>query len=184
MARPRDPSRDEAIRTATLDLLGEVGYDGVTVRAIAQRAGVSLATMYRRWPTKAALVIDAAASYSNPSQPKRRGDDPTRNLTAIAEALVDLLSGERRGLVPTIVSQATHDPQLAETLRAQIVRPRLAAITEQVAALPGANPDRVDDAAELLVATLFLRVMVRGATPSRSDLRRVVETVTICATAP
>jgi len=184
MARPRDPSRDEAIRTATLDLLGEVGYDGVTVRAIAKRAGVSLATMYRRWPTKAALVIDAAASYSNPTQLMRPGDDPAQNLTKMASAVVDLLRGERRGLIPTLVGQVPHDPDLAETLRTRIVQPRFAAVVEQIRALPGANPNRAEEAAEVLLATLFFRVMVRGAPVSKADVRRVVETVTLCATAP
>jgi AcrR family transcriptional regulator len=184
MARPRDPSRDQVILTATLDLLGEVGYDGLTIRAIAKRAGVSTATMYRRWPTKAALIIDAAASYSDPSRQMRPGDDPTRNLLAIASALAELLGGERRGLIPALVGQIPYDPALAETLRTRIVRPRLAVVVEQVRALPGANPDRVEDAAELLVAILFFRVMVRGASVSKTDLRRLVETVTICATAP
>ena len=50
--RPRDPSRDEAIRAALLRLLGEVGYGALTMDALAQEAGVGKATIYRRWRTK------------------------------------------------------------------------------------------------------------------------------------
>jgi AcrR family transcriptional regulator len=182
--RPRDPSRDDAIRTAALDLLGEVAYEGVTVRAIAERAGVSLATMYRRWPTKEDLVIDAVASYSDPTERMRPGDDPRQNLVALASGIRDLLAGERRGLVPTIVGQLPYNPTLAETLRTRIIRPRLAVVVEQVRSLPGADPDRVEEAAEMLAATLFFRTLVSGHPVSDDDLRRLVDTVTTLATSP
>src|SRR5271163_3763605 len=54
-----DMSRDIAIRDAALDLLAEIGYDRLTMDAIAARAHASKATIYRRWPGKAALVVDA-----------------------------------------------------------------------------------------------------------------------------
>src|SRR3954452_9125622 len=57
--RPRDDSRDAVILEATLDVLGEVGYDRLTIDAVAAKARASKATVYRRWPDKAALVVDA-----------------------------------------------------------------------------------------------------------------------------
>ena len=50
-----------AVLAATLEVLVETGYDGMTVDAVAARAGVHKTTVYRRWPTKAALVAAAAA---------------------------------------------------------------------------------------------------------------------------
>jgi AcrR family transcriptional regulator len=57
--RPRDPGVDAAIRSATADLLGEVGYAQLTMDLVAERAGVSKPSLYLRWPNKVALVADA-----------------------------------------------------------------------------------------------------------------------------
>jgi AcrR family transcriptional regulator len=67
--RPRDASRDTAILEATLDLLAEVGYDDLTTAEVARRAGAGKATIYRRWPSKAELVVAAVG---------RMGGDPPR----------------------------------------------------------------------------------------------------------
>lgn len=57
--RPRDPAIDAAIRDAALVLLDEVGSAGLTVEAVARRAGTTKPTIYRRWPTLSALLLDA-----------------------------------------------------------------------------------------------------------------------------
>jgi AcrR family transcriptional regulator len=57
--RPRDPSVDTAIRAATMELLGEVGYARLTMDQVAARAKVGKASLYLRWPNKVALVADA-----------------------------------------------------------------------------------------------------------------------------
>ncbi len=57
--RPRDPSVDAAIRAATMELLGEVGYGQLTMEQVAGRAKVSKSSLYLRWPNKVALVADA-----------------------------------------------------------------------------------------------------------------------------
>ncbi len=57
--RRRDHSRDAVILEAALDVLAETGYDGMTIDMVAVRAGVARATVYRRWPTKIDLVLQA-----------------------------------------------------------------------------------------------------------------------------
>jgi AcrR family transcriptional regulator len=57
--RPRDPSLDAAIRAATMELLGEVGYAHLTMDQVAARAKAGKASLYLRWPNKVALVADA-----------------------------------------------------------------------------------------------------------------------------
>ena len=52
--RPRDPAVDEAILSAAVDLLGEVGYARLTMEQVAERAGVGKASLYLRWPSKVA----------------------------------------------------------------------------------------------------------------------------------
>jgi AcrR family transcriptional regulator len=57
--RPRQPATESAILEATIELLREVGVDGTTTNAIVERSGSSKATIYRRWPTRDALILDA-----------------------------------------------------------------------------------------------------------------------------
>lgn len=59
--RKRDHSRDPEILDATLAVLAETGYERLTIDKVAARAGAARATVYRRWPTKADLVLDAVA---------------------------------------------------------------------------------------------------------------------------
>ncbi|MFI5429336.1 helix-turn-helix domain-containing protein [Aeromicrobium sp. UC242_57] len=60
--RPRDPSRDEVIIDAAIDVLVREGYDRLSMEGVATAAGVGKATVYRRWSSKAELVIDAMSS--------------------------------------------------------------------------------------------------------------------------
>ena len=64
--RPRDEARDQAILEAAVDLLAEVGYDAMSIESIANRAAVSKATIYRRWPGKAELVAEALRRRHEP----------------------------------------------------------------------------------------------------------------------
>jgi AcrR family transcriptional regulator len=62
--RKRDHTRDGPILDATLAVLAEAGYEGMTIDMVAARAGAARATVYRRWPTKTDLVLAAAARLS------------------------------------------------------------------------------------------------------------------------
>jgi AcrR family transcriptional regulator len=64
--RPRDPGVDAAIRSATADLLAEVGYARLTMDLVAERAAVSKPSLYLRWPNKVALVADALQHRARP----------------------------------------------------------------------------------------------------------------------
>ncbi|WIX93367.1 TetR/AcrR family transcriptional regulator [Amycolatopsis sp. DG1A-15b] len=70
MGRPRDSGRDLAILDATLSLLTEVGYEQLSIEAVAGRSGAAKTTIYRRYPDKAALVA-AAVERRSPRSPHR-----------------------------------------------------------------------------------------------------------------
>ena len=61
LGRRRDHSRDPEILDAAIDVLAETGFDGMTIDMVAARAKAGKATIYRRWPSKADLVLDAVA---------------------------------------------------------------------------------------------------------------------------
>ena len=64
--RPRDVGADDAIMDAVVEILTEVGFRGLTIDAVAHRAGVGKATIYRRWPGKEQLVLDALTAERVP----------------------------------------------------------------------------------------------------------------------
>lgn len=72
--RPRDVAIDRAVLEATLRALARDGYAGLSLRAIAEDAGTTRPALYRRWPDKAALVVDAVAHLAAVDPPAVTGD--------------------------------------------------------------------------------------------------------------
>ncbi|WP_349290868.1 TetR/AcrR family transcriptional regulator [Actinoplanes solisilvae] len=88
--RPRNALADEAILTAVLDLLSEgQAVAAISIEAVAARAGVGKATIYRRWPNKEALIIDAVAAMKGPL-PELEG-------VSVRDDLVTLIKANRGG---------------------------------------------------------------------------------------
>src|SRR6516165_10714567 len=85
-ARRLDASRDPAIFRAALDGLTDVGYDRLTMDEIASRAHASKATLYRRWPSKAALIIDAIIALREADGPVQLPD--TGSLKGDIDAII------------------------------------------------------------------------------------------------
>ncbi len=92
VGRPRDPALDVAILAAALDLLGEGGLETCALDAVARRAGVGKATIYRRWPSKDALVRDAFGSTAPDLLPA----DDHGSLVADAAVLLAALAAALR----------------------------------------------------------------------------------------
>ena len=126
LGRKRDHSRDAALLDATLEVLAEVGAAGLTMDLVAARAGAGKATIYRRWPSKTELVIDAVAHM------KRQQVD-IEHLPDTGTLRGDLLGlfkpqsiedGERKLKVMTgLASLLAEDQALADAANAAVVQP-------------------------------------------------------------
>ncbi|HEY2642446.1 MAG TPA: TetR/AcrR family transcriptional regulator [Galbitalea sp.] len=129
LGRPLDASRDTDILDATLDVLAEVGYDGMTVDMVAARAKAGKATVYRRWPSKTELVIDAVACMKNndlaltdlPDTGTLRGD-----LIAMIKPPTMQDAERKLKVMAGLVSLLTRNPELADAANEAIVAPRAA----------------------------------------------------------
>ncbi len=146
--RPRDPVREAAIRDAVLALVAEEGYDRVTIERVAARAGVGKATVYRRWESKAELVLDAIAhltpAFSVPDTGSLRED--LGRLCASA-AITGSQGHRTMAVMQGLVSAIPHDRALMEVFSRRFVAPRRAAL-----------------------ATVFARAMERGEMPAGKDI--------------
>jgi AcrR family transcriptional regulator len=130
-AGPRrlDPARDAAILQAAFDGLADVGYDRLSMDDIAARARVGKAAIYRRWPSKAAVVVAAMARWRE--QMGAIAVPDTGSLRGDAEAIIamvpDFDDADRNAIsvMLGLATAASRDPELATALREQaLARPR------------------------------------------------------------
>jgi AcrR family transcriptional regulator len=177
--RHRSASADAAILAATLDVLRERGYAGLTVAAVIERARVSSATLYRRWPTKHDLVAAAIASLGSEDVEIDTGDlraDVAELVRHVARSLT-----ARGSIVELLGAGADADPQLGAALRAKLLLPRtraLEAILGRARArgeLPSSPP--VDTVLALLVGPLHYRLTALGKPLGPAFLRSVTASV-------
>ncbi|MFB7558029.1 TetR/AcrR family transcriptional regulator [Streptomyces brevispora] len=177
--RPPDPSRRSersrrAIHDAALGLVGEVGYGRTTVEAIAARAGVGKQTIYRWWPSKAAVLLDAFIDLGNRAA-REAGEqaagfpdtgDLAADLKLVLRATVDELN-DPAFEAPTraLAAAGIVDPQLGAEFVQKLLDPglqlyatRLRAAQEAGRVRAGVDP-RI--ALELLVGPLTHRWLLR-----------------------
>jgi AcrR family transcriptional regulator len=111
--RPRSKEFDESILAATLELAGEVGITGMSMDDLAQRAGVSKATIYRRWPSKEILVVQALQSAMLPFDHVDTGG-VVEDLRQFLGQMVARMSKKDRmnDVLPHLIEMATHDAAL------------------------------------------------------------------------
>jgi AcrR family transcriptional regulator len=153
-------------------LLDEVGYQHLTVEAVAARAGVGRTTVYRWWPTKSALVIDAIAA-GVPAVEIGLSGDSRRDLRAVLDRMARTECGPATAeTLAALAAEARRDPDTATRLGA-LLGPRRAADAAVVmaAAAHGDIPHDVDVALLLDVAlgTLLWR-RLRGEEPTDAVL--------------
>jgi len=165
--RPRDARHDDAILEATLEILLDRGYRGVTIEGVATRAGVGRPTIYRRWPSKLALVVAALVRSARLAVPLRNTGSLRRDLIAVQRHQVELMSApEARRVTAGLVADLADDPELAETYVTEYLAPRRATVWQVLQR----GVDRGELAADadfafiydLLVGPLFMRAVVWG----------------------
>lgn len=175
--RHRSAAADEAILSATLDLLRCTGYAGLTMQAVIERSGVSSATLYRRWPAKHELVAAAVASLA-PEQLDIDTGTLEGDLLAFARHLAHTL--EARGNLTALLALDEPDAALADALRAKLLEPRLdalgAILRRAVARGELASAPSPAMALPLLVGPLHYRLQILGDALSPAFVRLVART--------
>ena len=111
---PRVLVSRERVLTTTLDLLTETGLGELTIDDISRRSGVAKTTIYRHWPNRSALVIDACSRMTDGEQAPPDTGSLEGDLRAILTNIADLLGTARwSSILPSIIDAAEHDPEFA-----------------------------------------------------------------------
>jgi AcrR family transcriptional regulator len=153
LGRKRDHTRDPEILEAALDVLAETGYDGMTIDMVATRAKAGKATLYRRWSSKADLVLDAVVCMKSrdidldalPDTGTLRGD-----LIAMIKTPSIRESERKLKVMAGIASMIARSPELAVAAQNALVEPR-------------ASVNRI----------FFRRAIERGEIPADADVEQL-----------
>lgn len=162
--RPRSEVAHQAILDATLELLTEVGFSALTVEGVAQRAGVGKATIYRRWPSKLPLVVDAfreLPAFTDVDTGTLAGDLKAM----LTEYLRSFLATPLVTVYPSLAAERRHNPELGELLDPLLRdrrRPLGAALRRAVERGELARDLDLDLASDLIVGPIAVRLFFTG----------------------
>lgn len=157
--RPRDASRDPVILDAVLELVAEVGYDRVSMDAVAARARASKATIYRRWPSKGALVA-AAVRCRAAMEPLEVDEGSLRaDLLVAVRILAENLVRQDLGLMTGVFAAMRTDAELASALRCDMFTDK-ASVTAPVFRRAAARGEPLHPDANLLFGQVAPAVVI------------------------
>jgi AcrR family transcriptional regulator len=128
--RPRSERARRAILRAANELLEGEGFAAVTVEAIAERAGVSKATIYRWWPNRAAVVMDGFLSTVSSEVPFPHTGHAQEDIRIHMRRLAEAFSDKIGRTVAALIAEGQSDPELAEALRSRWLSVRRAEARE------------------------------------------------------
>ncbi len=187
-SRPRvEGDREREILLAALQVLGDVGYDRLTMDAVATEAKASKATLYRRWSSKSALVIDAVIAMKGPAVFPDTG--------SLRQDLLEMSCGqggfnnpEPMGVLASLLTAINLDPEFAERFRRDFIEPKVAigrAVYERAQAR-GEVRENLDIAlvAPCLAGMVLHRTFVLGEQLSPSEVAELIDQIILPACRP
>jgi AcrR family transcriptional regulator len=176
--RPRDPRRRQAILDAAIALVGEVGFDRMTVEALAARAGVSKPTIYRRWPGgKGEIVVEAiralrAEAGPDPDTGSLRGD-----LLAMLEQVAKSFDAKVAG---GMLNHIGSSDELTALIRGEVVaqeRARYQVLLDRAHVRGETRDDITPLFADIPGSVIFSRRLIAGEPVDRAFLVELVDNV-------
>ncbi len=182
---PRAEAREQAILDAALELLMEVGYDRLSMDALAERAHAGKATIYRHWSGKAQVVAEAVHRMKGsgkhepfPSTGSLRGD-----LVAALDEIACSASDVDAAIIAGVMSAMRTDPELAELVRTQVLdskKGEFNGIIERAVRLgelpQGGSAELVE---EVISALLINRLVIRGLPVDEEFAIHVVDDIVL-----
>jgi AcrR family transcriptional regulator len=188
--RPRSVTADRSILSAALDLFIADGYQGMSIEHVAAQAGVGKATIYRRWPSKEALITDAVSSFSEeltvPDTGSARDD-----MLDLARQIVKLASSSPSGrCFARMAGEMGTNPELAKVYKDKVIAHRRTIVGEVITRGIERGELRkdldVDLVIDMLVGPLLYRALIKRAAPTetRRIASRLIDTLLVGITAP
>ena len=164
VGRPRDDKIDAAIIQATRELVLETGYPGLSLSAIAARAGTTTAAIYRRWSGKAQLVHEAILPSEDEPIPPSTGD-LTEDIRALVEATAAIFDRpEVRSALPALMADTIADQDVHTKMIARFAN-SLAPFRGRFERRSEATEGDLPMLAEVVVGSAIFRILIRQDAP-------------------
>lgn len=174
----------KAIHEATLAELAETGYARLTIEAVAARAGTGKAALYRRWPAKRDLVLDALnAALPDLTQPLDEAADLREALLACLSSMSDALVGRTAFPGAAVLVEMLREPELGEAFRDRLIAARLELLRSVL--VRAAERGEIDRS---VITPLAIRtgpalvlqgVLMTGEPPSAGELEQIVDQIVL-----
>jgi AcrR family transcriptional regulator len=132
LGRPRDASVDAAITRAVLEVLDEVGLNAMSMDAVAARAGVGKATIYRRWNSKEDLVVDVMASLVAAVEVPETDDIRTDLITLLVRLRIFMSDVKAGSIFPWLVGEVAAGTEVGRHYANAVIIPRRAMIAQVI----------------------------------------------------
>lgn len=179
--RPRSAEAEEAILQAALEILDQAGYGSFSIEAVAARAGVGRPTIYRRWPSKLELAVEAVVRLAPPLKVAESGDPLADLRHLFSELLPDMTSSAAGRAIIALASDPQVHAVLARRLDERFLQPRRAVIAGLLQRAVSAGQIRPDIDPDLLIDFIMgaatYRWLVTGTPVTRQSARRIVDAV-------
>jgi AcrR family transcriptional regulator len=177
----RSEARSQAILGAVIELVGEHGYDRMTMDMVASRARASKATIYRHWPDKAALVLDALCRRGGLVHDVSDTGSLRGDLEGYVRQAVVAAEGVDGALVVGLLTASPREPQLAAMLFGRLHDEQLPLVTELVDRAcdrDEVSPDvDLSIISEVLPGVLIMHVLVLGLPGDERFIHRLVDEI-------
>jgi AcrR family transcriptional regulator len=157
--RPADPGIENRVLTAALTVYGEVGWAGFTLDAVARRAPVGKAALYRRWPTKEALLLAALEQLAEPPDDRVDLTDLRGCMIGIAEQVIAMYVGPKAMALPRVLIEAGQYPPHFDEMVQNIVQARFGTSQSVIQAALDRGELPPDTAPDLIVDAIMGRVL-------------------------
>jgi AcrR family transcriptional regulator len=179
--RPRSEKTRLAILEAAGDLMVEAGFGATTIEAIAARAGVSKVTIYKWWPSRGAVAIDAYFHRYRQTIAFPDTGDVATDVTSQLVLLLEAFRGRAGVIMAELLGHAQSDPALAEVLRERWLSPRRQATTAVLQRAVDRGEIRTDVSLPVLMDELYgpvyYRLMARHEPLSDEFAKELVQNV-------
>jgi AcrR family transcriptional regulator len=191
--RPRSTAVDEAILTAAFALFIQHGVEGASIERIARQAGVAKTSIYRRWPSREALLAQAIEAFRNTVGPTAEMVDrasPAEFIKMLLEVPELVVRPEIRNMLARLIGSLPDSPLLLQVYRNTYFRPRREAIVRALRRMQDAALLRLDADIELLADTLIGALLYRllfgedSAETFRAYLSRLLHHLGFAAASP
>ncbi|GCE30112.1 TetR family transcriptional regulator [Dictyobacter alpinus] len=179
--RPRSTKARQAILDATLHLVRQESFTALTIEGIAREAGVGKPTIYRWWPSKGAIVLEALQQHAQQALPVPHNDSLVSRLESWLNSIFDILNGDIGKIVRGLMAEAQSDPTFAVLFRTEFIttrrQPLLTILHDGLKHGELPSSTNIEIMADLIYGAMWYRLLTQHAPLDATYAHDIIQTL-------